>query len=447
VTYKIISVGGTGQIVLHYYLQLYLLGVVKEEFDAVIIDSDDILPSIQAVRSFLAGLQYGGQTNESLGRAKIPTVEALRVRPTGGDTALEVLTGRKDWKRTETHPVYAFFNDDSLRQELKQGLFARPALSSVLTQEIFQSDSLRSSPNSTVIIVGAVTGGTGGGLTAPMLDAVRTFTERERIENVKVRAVLFGEYFRPQEGLIKDAVPRFQSNQTMVLRSFGEAEAAEGLHSYSIVGGPGVSADYERKTETEKEGKNIPWPNDEGNPFWQGVLALEHLLRDTAAEKVTKFEGREAQNFSTYFTLRGAELRLRKALSMVRMINKKGALLRLCNDPWSRWIWGEGMVEIAAHYWSIAASRESGKEGVADFPRELQRAFETLWRGEDKKLGLQDVFPNITQTERMRPGKMSSVRWPQVSEGKWARELFDDKRKAAQRAAATLLFWTLREVA
>ncbi|HZT59058.1 MAG TPA: hypothetical protein VFA21_10570 [Pyrinomonadaceae bacterium] len=446
-TYKIISVGGTGQIVLHYYLQLYLLGVVKEEFDAVIIDSDDILPSIQAVRSFLAGLQYGGQTNESLGRAKIPTVEALRVRPTGGDTALEVLTGRKDWKRTETHPVYAFFNDDSLRQELKQGLFARPALSSVLTQEIFQSDSLRSSPNSTVIIVGAVTGGTGGGLTAPMLDAVRTFTERERIENVKVRAVLFGEYFRPQEGLIKDAVPRFQSNQTMVLRSFGEAEAAEGLHSYSIVGGPGVSADYERKTETEKEGKNIPWPNDEGNPFWQGVLALEHLLRDTAAEKVTKFEGREAQNFSTYFTLRGAELRLRKALSMVRMINKKGALLRLCNDPWSRWIWGEGMVEIAAHYWSIAASRESGKEGVADFPRELQRAFETLWRGEDKKLGLQDVFPNITQTERMRPGKMSSVRWPQVSEGKWARELFDDKRKAAQRAAATLLFWTLREVA
>jgi hypothetical protein len=47
----------------------------------------------------------------------------------------------------------------------------------------------------------------------------------------------------------------------------------------------------------------------------------------------------------------------------------------------------------------------------------------------------------------MGPGKMSSIRWPQVSEGKWARELFDDKKKVAKRAAATLLFWTLREVA
>ena len=446
-TYKIVSVGGTGQMVLHYYLQLYLLGVVQEEFDAVIIDSDDILPSIQAARSFLSELQYSGQTNESLGRVRIPTVDALRVRPTGGDTALEVLTGRKDWKRTDTHPVYAFFNDDSLRQELKQGLFARPALSSVLTQEIFQSESLRPDSNSTVIIVGAVTGGTGGGLTAPMLDAVRSFTERERIENVKVRAVLFGEYFRPQEGLIKDAVTRFQSNQTMVLRSFNEAEAAEGLHSYAFVGGPGSASDFERKTESEKEGKNIPWPNDEANPFWQGVLALEHLLRDTATEKVTKFEGREAENLSSYFTLRSAELRLRKALSMVRTMSKRGAMLRLCNDPWARWVWGEGMVEVVSHYWSIAASRESGKEGVGDFPRELQRAFDALWRGADKRLGLQDMFPNLTHLERMRPGKMSRVRWPRVSEGKWARELFDDKRKAAQRAAATLLFWTLREVA
>lgn len=446
-TYKIVSVGGTGQMVLHYYLQLYLLGVVKEEFDAVIIDSDDILPSIQAVRNFFAELQYGGQTNESLGRARIPTINTLRVRPTGGDTALEVLTGRKDWKRTDTHPVYAFFNDDSLRQELKQGLFARPALSSVLTQDIFQSESLRPNTNSTVIIVGAVTGGTGGGLTAPMLDAVRSFIERERIENVKTRAVLFGEYFRPQEGLIKDAVTRFQSNQTMVLRSFHEAEAAEGLHSYFIVGGPGTSSDFERKTESEKEGKNIPWPNDEKNPFWHGVLALEHLLRDTATEKVTKFEGRETQSLSTYFSLRGAELRLRKALSMVKMLNKKKAMLRLCNDPWARWIWGEGPVEIASHYWSIAASREGGKEAVNDFPRELQRAFETLWRGEDKKLGLQDVFPDVTRSDRMRPGKMSSIRWPQVSEGKWARELFDDKKRVAKRAAATLLYWTLREVA
>jgi len=446
-TDKIISVGGTGQMVLHYYLQLYLLGLITEEVDIVVIDSDDILPSISTMRSFLGELQYGGQTNETLGKLRIPRIGTLHVRPSGGDTALQVLTGTKNWKSTDIHPVYAFFNDDSLRQELKQGLFARPGLSSVLTQDIFQNQSLRPEPNSKVIIIGAVTGGTGGGLTAPMLDAVRSFIERERIENVKIRAVFFGEYFRPQEGLIKDAIPRFQSNQTLVLRSFGDAEAAESLHSYFIVGGPGPNLDFERKTETEKSGRNITWPNNDSNPFWQGVLALEHLLRDSATEKATKFEDREVQNLSTFFSLRGAELRLRKSLSMVRMLNKKKAVSRLCKDPWSKWIWGEGPVEIASHYWSIAATREGGKEAVSDFPRELQRAFETLWRGEDKDLGLGDIFPNITQAERMRPGKMTAIRWPRVSEGKWARELFDDKKKAARRAAATLIFWTLREAA
>jgi hypothetical protein len=233
----------------------------------------------------------------------------------------------------------------------------------------------------------------------------------------------------------------------MVLRSFRDADAAESLHSFFIVGRPATNMDFERKTETEKGGRNITWPNNEDNPFWQGVIALEHLLRDTATEKVTKFENREIQNLATHFSLRGAELRLRKSLSMVRMLNRKKAVLRLCKDPWSKWIWGEGPVEIASHYWSIAATRESGTGAVTDFPKELQRAFETLWRGEDKDLGLGDVFPNITQTERMRPSKMATIRWPRVTEGKWARELFDDKKRAARRAAATLIFWTLREAA
>src|SRR5262249_50221011 len=153
------------------------------------------------------------------------------------------------------------------------------------------------------------------------------------------------------------------------------------------------------------------------------------------------------QHLSTYFSIRSAELRLRKSLSMVRMLSKKKAASRLCRDPWSKWIWGEGPVEIASHYWSIAASREGGKAAVSDFPRELQRALEMLWRGEGKDLGLRDVFLNITQAERMRPGKMGAIRWPRVTEGKWARELFDDKKRAARRAAAILIFWTLREAA
>src|SRR5207244_1404030 len=110
-----------------------------------------------------------------------------------------------------------------------------------------------------VVIVGSVTGGTGGGLTAPILDAIRLFAKRENTENVKIRAVFFGEYFTPKAGLIQDDVIRFQSNQTMVLRSIGEAEASEDIHSYNIVGGPGFKGGFERKPEKEKEGKNLPW--------------------------------------------------------------------------------------------------------------------------------------------------------------------------------------------
>ena len=444
--YKIISVGGTGQMVLHYYLQLYLLGILKHDFDAVVVDSDEIIPSIRIAEDFFKMLQYGSQRNEAMGKIQVPVIKTIAVRPKGGDTALEVLTGAKTWKMTEPHPAHAFFSEDTLRQNLKQGLFARPALSSVLSQEFLTEDSLKPGTDSTVIIVGSVTGGTGGGLTAPILDTIRLTAKRHKTPNVKIRCVLFGEYFNPQPGLIQDDVVRFQSNQTMVLRSIGEAEASEYVHSYNIVGGPGFKGGFERKPEKEKTGMNLPWPKDETDPFWHGAQALDYLLTESAMEKKGPFKSREIQNFSSNFSLKEANLRRRKGLQMVAMLRKKNAIIRLCSDPWARWIWGGNLVDIARHYWSIAAKVEGGKEAVPGFPGEIQKALEAIWRGEGKERGLQDIFPLDDQSQRMRPGKMARIRWPQLAQGTWARELFDDAEMSARRAAATILFWTLREV-
>jgi hypothetical protein len=131
---------------------------------------------------------------------------------------------------------------------------------------------------------------------------------------------------------------------------------------------------------------------------------------------------------------------------MIRMLINKRAVIRLCDDPWSRWIWGSHLVEIVSHFWNIAATKEGGKEAVRGFPEQVSNALRDIWRGEGKELGLQDIFPIISQLERMRPGKMANIRWPAARQGVLEGKLFDDSKEVARRAAIVLLFWTLREV-
>jgi hypothetical protein len=438
----IVCIGGTGQMVLHYYLQLYLLGVIKHPFDAVVIDTDEIISSIQVVQRFLKDLQYGPQESEALG-ATLPVLKTIRVGPRGGDTAFEVLTGVRDWGKVEPHPARAFFNKDTLLQNPNQGLFARPALSSVLSQEYLRSPDLTPKPNSIVVIVGSVIGGTGGGLIAPIIDEIRRRVVREAINNVTIRAVLFGEYFRPEPGRIEGDVIRFQSNQMWVLRSI--REALEELHSFYIVGGPEFRASLERKPEDEKIGEHLPWPEDKENPFWRGAQALEYLLIERVQQRALEFEDREIVEFDPPFTLQSARLRLNNALQVVKRLIDKEVVVRMANDPWSRWIWGDKLTDMVTHFWNIAASMEGGEERVKNFPRNVQDALESLWKGSGEQRGLRTVFPRLSKFHRVGPGSIRRIRWPEVREGNWERRLFDGPGEAARRAAATLLFWTLRE--
>src|SRR5947209_9815440 len=52
--------------------------------------------------------------------------------------------------RSGDHAARAFFNSETLAQTVNQGLFARPALSSVMSNRIFADSSLTPVKNSTV---------------------------------------------------------------------------------------------------------------------------------------------------------------------------------------------------------------------------------------------------------------------------------------------------------
>src|SRR5260370_25853371 len=48
----IVAVGGTGQLVLHYYAQLFQIGALADSFHAIVVDSDALMPSLEKFSSF-----------------------------------------------------------------------------------------------------------------------------------------------------------------------------------------------------------------------------------------------------------------------------------------------------------------------------------------------------------------------------------------------------------
>src|SRR5688572_26994170 len=113
-TYKMICVGGTGQMVLHYYLQLYLLGLVEHSFEAVVLDTDAVIASIRSAKEFFEDLQYGADPGIGVA-GQIPEIKTPTVSTPSGDKVITALTGRPE-NEIDNHPVRAFFNEETLTQ-------------------------------------------------------------------------------------------------------------------------------------------------------------------------------------------------------------------------------------------------------------------------------------------------------------------------------------------
>jgi hypothetical protein len=444
---KIVCLGGTGQMVLHYYLQLYLLGLIRHRFDAVVIDTDEIIDSIRRVQQLFADLQYGNAQAQALG-IEIPTIETYRITSMqGGGTALQRLTDSNDTAVTRSHPVRAFFDKETLAQDLKEGLFARPALSSVVSLQDLSERALSAPDKATVVVVGSVIGGTGGGLIAPVIDEI-LWKARKADASLSVRAVLFGKYFTPDPGRIGGDENRFLSNEVLVLRAIREALSEEGVERFFLVRRPGGSD--ARKPDQEKKGEHLPWPEPgdprgEKNPFWEGAQALEYLLTDTTTQRFVHFEDREVREFSPPLLVEGALQQLKKSVQVAGRLVDKSVVLRMVREPWLTTVWGTDLASLYAHFWGIAGRAAGEQERVGHFPAELQGMLRAIWEGSKGNPGLRQLFPELPRSHRIRPRAFSKIPWPRSQDVVRNKALFEGLETTARRAAATLLFWCLRE--
>jgi len=433
---KIIAIGGTGQLVAYHYLQLYLLGVVAEPFDLVVIDTDDIIKGILRIKAFLELLRLNEAQNTTIGGALLPTVTTLKIDAPEGN-AFEMLSGQKNLPAE--HPVRAFFDRESGQQPLAKGLYARPALSSVVSRQQIGDALLTPAGDSMTVAVGSIIGGTSGGLLAPLVDRVKSLTYRLNLDT-RMRAVLFGQYFEPDEGRGIEAV-RLQSNELLVMRT--AQESLDKLDLYRIVGGP-ESKRVKRLTDREKD-RNMPWPDSEEHPVWDGVKALDFLMTDTVMPFRDRFEDREVTTFKPRFSLTDARQRLRFALAMVRALVNRGVVERIVSEPFHRFLWGKNLPDLISHYWRIAAKTAGGWDRVGSFPSDVQSQISTLWSGQGDDWGIGDVFPPLTTIHAVKPGRFAKVAWPDVaSVATWDKKQFVNAEETARRTAAVLLFWSLR---
>lgn len=433
---KVIAIGGTGQLVAYSYLQLYLLGVISTDVDIVVIDTDNIIPGLTRIKTFLELLRTSETQNNTIGGLSLPTVMTHKIEAPEG-SAFEKLSGKKNLPGE--HPARAFFDRESGQQPLAKGLYARPALSTVVSREQISDALLIPAKDSMTVAVGSIIGGTSGGLLAPILDRVKSQTFRLNVES-RVRAVLFGQYFAPDEQRIESV--RLQSNELLVMRT--AQEALDRLDLYCIVGGP-EGPRVKRLTDREKE-KAMPWPDQEEHPVWDGVKALHFLLTDTVMPFRDRFEDREVTSFQPAFTVADARQKLTRAGSMIRTIVRERLVERISGEPYVSFFWGRDLPAILLHYWRIAKTVAGGWDRVEDFPKHVQSHLSALWSGQGKDWGMGDVFPPLASTYKVRPRHVSHVKWPQVgSNTTWDARQFVTADETARRAAAVLLFWMLRE--
>ncbi|HKR65040.1 MAG TPA: hypothetical protein VJZ00_15005, partial [Thermoanaerobaculia bacterium] len=380
---KVIAIGGTGQLVAYYYLQLYLLGVIDEAPDLVVIDTDAILKPIVRIKDFLELLRTSAAQNTTAGNVKLPSITTFKIDAPEAN-AFEKLSGLKNIPAE--HPARAFFDRESGQQSLAKGLYARPALSSVVAREQMPDALFQPARDATTVAVGSIIGGTGGGLLAPVVDRVKALMHRLNVES-RVRAVLFGQYFAPDEQQGIEAV-RLQSNELLVMRTV--QESLDKLDLYRIVGGP--EGPRVRRLTASEDKEHMPWPEQDDHPVWEGVKALHFLLNDTVMPFRDRFEDREVTSFQSPFSAADARQKLMRAVSMVRMAVSKHLVERIDKEPFLSHVWRKDLPEILIHYWRIAKDVAGGWERVPNFPADVQTHLAALWSGQGDQWGVGNVF-------------------------------------------------------
>jgi len=439
----IIAVGGTGQVILHYYTLLYLVRAVEEPFDAVVVDSDTVNEGLGVFRQFFELLQFGHDKGAGIASRRVPSIDYLRFDIHGHTEVSEVLTGKRADDLPGGHPAKAFFDHHALIQDISKGLFGQPALSPVLAGERLSAERIPLPyGQTTAIVVSSLIGGTGGGLTVPLIDRALKMRDQDAGINLQLRGVLFGEYFKPKPEKMDPAYQK--SNLRLCLESFKEDRIRGALNFFCVVG-DAANGEFmpDRPSEDEKD-KPPAWPSYDKHPFWRGTQALAYLLRENIRAIPSDFYQRQVATEEAA-TLSGVDRKVAKDQSLLGLSRAQALVSNkvvecIAADPFRSAVWDRSLVKLVADFWGIGG-KYLGEDRTEHFPARLQTALRDLWEGES---GLRGCFPTEFIRKEASLRSFRKVRWPEIEPGSESAALFKNEDDALRRTAATLLFETLR---
>lgn len=432
----ILAVGGSGQMVLHHYVQLHLLGIIRERFDAYVFDSDQPMRSLEYLAAFFADLR------DVLGpvadRQGVPSIRMVRLAPgrEGASVAEVLIQERLPEQPGFHHPAQAFFSNEALLQDVRTGLYARPALSAVLALEeaLGVVDPLRLPKNAKVVLVCSCIGGTGGGMAIPLLWRLSNAPGTQ----FHLHASLLGDYFVPRErSAVGEDVARFRSNRAMFLKTL--EQSVPELKSFAFIEKPQMPA---RDPQKEQQAENLAWA-EESMPYWQAAAATEYLFRESVDAVRESFAERRihASQYSAVIDRGDAWKRLETRVSLIRSALHRELFRKIYWEADVRRIWGDPLIDSLVRFFVL--SRKSGtRHSVKQFLRHLREGVREAWNGMAGGYSLAKVFPECESNE-IEPGMIRRLGWIAPPAG-MAPAVFADPKKAFRKMAATLLYAALR---
>jgi len=434
----LIAIGGSGQIVLHHYLQLHLIGFVQDRFDAYVLDSDQPIASLPWLSRFLDDVQ------EALGpqatKEQVPSLRLIELEPgRPGASVDQILTQEEIPPQPGFHhPAQAFFSRETLLQDVRSGLFGRPALSAVMAlgSALRQIDPGRLPRDAKIVMICSCIGGTGAGLAIPLL----WYLAKTPGTQFQLRAVLLGDYFVPRSReAVGDDVARFRSNRTAFLRALQQSVGQ--LQAFAYIEEPKMP---ERDPQREQRADRLPWSAPD-LPYWQAAAATEFLLRESITAVAEEFSDRcvDAATYKPSLKHEPALARLSRSLGCLNSMIWHKALIRLGREAFLRTVWGDPLTESLKRFWTLTKAADAALDPV-DFLDRVHGQMQALWDPGRGQYALSRVFPECA-LQKVLPETIRQVRWPVLPEATGV-EPFRDPQGATRRVASAYVYAALRNV-
>ncbi len=435
----IIAIGGSGQMVLHHYAQLFLIGIVREPFRAYVLDTDREIASLALLSNYFENL---ARTKPGAERATVPSIQYIHLEAEADQGKVKELLihGTLPVEPGYHHPAQAFFSRDFLEQDIREGLYARPGLSAVttLSHAFSQIQASAFEKDSKVAIVCSCIGGTGGGLAIPIMWHI----EREAAGKVTQRAVLLGDFFQSniEQQRLRDQLSRFRSNRTLFLEALHHS--VPDLKAFTLIEDPKMP---ERNPEGEAQARNLVW-SEETLPYWRAACALDYLLVEAVTD-VSGFVDREVhrEQYSTRLSRSKSVERLQTGLGRVQGLIDQDAFRRLAREALPRGTWGKQLVNSLVSFANLHSGRSTAAYArPSEFIPEVGAWVSRWWQsGVGGSYGLEHIFPS-DRGRRPRLGEIRAISWPVVSADSLDPNDFSSREDAARRCACALIHAALR---